>query len=137
LTQHYSGKSGTTETDSWMIGYSPTLVTGIWTGYDDNREMRNMTEKKYAKEIWAQFMELAHQNKERKTMTVPQGVIAVTLDHETGKIATPHCPSNRITYFEKGTEPKQYCDAHQPPQKKKEKEEKENGFFRQIFDLFL
>src|SRR5699024_9231593 len=96
LTQRYSGKSGTTETDSWMIGYSPTLVTGVWTGYDDNQEMSNMTEKKYAKEIWAQFMELAHQDKERKTMTVPQGVIAVPLDHETGKIATPHCPSNRI-----------------------------------------
>src|SRR5699024_3408848 len=33
LTRDYAGKSGTTETDSWMIGYSPSLVTGIWTGY--------------------------------------------------------------------------------------------------------
>lgn len=137
LTNRFAGKSGTTETDSWMIGYSPSLVTGIWTGYDDNRKMNNMQEKKYAKEIWANFMENAHQNGE-ENLFVPQGIVAVPLDHETGKIATKHCPSSLITYFEKGTEPRQYCDIHHPPKKQpQEKKEEKNKFIKRIFDLFF
>src|SRR5699024_5749615 len=57
LTRVYAGKSGTTPSDSWMIGYSPSLVTGIWTGYDDNRTMTKVPEFSYAKDIWADFME--------------------------------------------------------------------------------
>lgn len=136
LTKRFAGKSGTTESDSWMIGYSPTLVTGIWTGYDDNRKMVDMNEKKYAKEIWAHFMENAHKGNE-ENVTVPQGVIAVPFDHETGKIATKHCPSSRITYFEKGTEPTQYCDVHRPPQKQQQNDEEKSKFFKRIFEFFF
>ena len=34
LTRPYAGKSGSTSTDSWIIGYTPQLVSGVWTGYD-------------------------------------------------------------------------------------------------------
>lgn len=34
LTRTYAGKSGTTSADSWMIGFNPKLVMGVWTGYD-------------------------------------------------------------------------------------------------------
>src|SRR5699024_6533801 len=57
LTGEYAGKSGSTDVDSWMIGYSPTLVTGIWIGYDDNREITDLDEMGYAKVIWSDFME--------------------------------------------------------------------------------
>src|SRR5699024_88583 len=60
LTHLYAGKSGTTNSDSWMIGYSPTLVTGIWTGYDDNRKFTSSVETAYANNIRADFMEAAH-----------------------------------------------------------------------------
>src|SRR5699024_12481093 len=53
LSRNYAGKSGTTDSDSWMFGYSPQLVTGIWTGYDDNRPIEKVEEKTYAKHIWA------------------------------------------------------------------------------------
>ncbi|UTW70631.1 hypothetical protein KHA80_11025 [Anaerobacillus sp. HL2] len=28
-----AGKSGTTNTDSWMIGFTPQLLTGVWVGF--------------------------------------------------------------------------------------------------------
>ena len=40
LTHKYAGKSGSTNTDSWMIGYTPELVTTVWTGYDQGRTLR-------------------------------------------------------------------------------------------------
>lgn len=138
LTHKYAGKSGTTETDSWMIGYSPSLVTSVWTGYDDNRNMNNMIEKSYAKKIWAHFMEKAHKDIEEESIKVPEGIVGIPLDHETGKIATKHCPTNRLTYFEKGTEPKQFCQIHRPTKKQPDiTDEDNNKFFKRIFDLFF
>ena len=34
LDRTYAGKSGSTDSDSWMIGFSPSLVAGVWVGYD-------------------------------------------------------------------------------------------------------
>ncbi len=39
MTQTYAGKSGSTNADSWMIGYSPQLVSAVWTGYDNGQTL--------------------------------------------------------------------------------------------------
>src|SRR5690606_24942678 len=57
ISHEYAGKSGTTDSDSWMIGYSSEIVTGVWTGYDDNRPITRMSEKAIAKNVWADAME--------------------------------------------------------------------------------
>lgn len=130
LTHDYAGKSGTTETDSWMIGYQPNLLTAVWTGYDDNRPINDLKKQQYAKQIWAKIMEATYESKSQE-ITVPSGIVALPFDHETGKIATEHCPNQRLTYFEKGTEPKEVCELH------KQKEEENEQFFKRIFDLFF
>jgi penicillin-binding protein 1A len=37
LKRPAAGKTGTTNElrDAWFIGYTPSLVTGAWVGYDD------------------------------------------------------------------------------------------------------
>ena len=41
MTRTYAGKSGSTNSDSWMIGYSPQLVSAVWTGYDNGQTDRS------------------------------------------------------------------------------------------------
>ncbi|MDY0394268.1 penicillin-binding transpeptidase domain-containing protein [Virgibacillus halophilus] len=135
LSRPYAAKSGTTDSDSWMIGYSPDLVTGVWTGYDDNRAMNKVKEHTFAKEIWADFMESAHQKKPVHDFPVPKGVVAIPIDPETGERATPYCPSSRVMYFEKGTEPEDYCNIHHEREQKPEENEK--GIFERWFDLLF
>src|SRR5699024_1808039 len=53
LTHTYAGKSGSTPYDSWMIGFSPTLVTGVWIGFDDHQPLEKTDHQTYAKKIWA------------------------------------------------------------------------------------
>lgn len=134
LTRTYAGKSGTTASDSWMIGYSPTLVTGVWVGYDNNEAIELTAEEKYAKEIWATFMEAAHKDMPEKNFSIPSGVVAIPIDPETGERATPYCDKSRVMYFEKGTEPKKFCHEHFQNEKGTPKEKKE---FRKWFDLFF
>ncbi|MFT4416985.1 transglycosylase domain-containing protein [Fredinandcohnia humi] len=141
LTRFYAGKSGSTRTDSWMIGFSPQLVAGIWTGYDQNKTLDLVAEKQYAKNIWASFMEEAHKDKTPLPFTPPEGVVGVYVDPASGLLATKDCPVSRLTFYKKGTEPTEACTKHaeagdQKEKKHKKEDKEEKGFFKRIFDWF-
>lgn len=112
LTRPYAGKSGSTSTDSWIIGYTPQLVTGVWTGYDQAKTIERPLEKTYAKKIWATFMETSLKDEPIKNFKETKNVIGVYIDPKSGKLATDRCPVSRLTYFVKGTEPQDYCPEH-------------------------
>ncbi|WP_117149581.1 transglycosylase domain-containing protein [Paraliobacillus zengyii] len=114
LHHTYAGKSGTTETDSWMIGYSPQLVMGVWTGYDDNRTIDKTIEQQAAKQIWADFMEGVHTNLPVENFEVPAGIVAAYIDPTSGELATPYCENKQLMYFVEGTVPEHYCSVHRP-----------------------
>lgn len=52
-----AGKTGTTQLDkdSWFIGFTPELVTGVWAGNDDNTSM-NPKPGSPAVKLWHLFM---------------------------------------------------------------------------------
>ncbi|MGM0918683.1 MAG: transglycosylase domain-containing protein [Bacillota bacterium] len=109
LTRTYGGKSGTTGADSWMIGFSPQLVTGVWTGYDKGRTIDSVEETAYAKKIWASFMESALSKQPASSFMPPDGVKGVYINPKTGDLAGPGCESKVFTYFIEGTEPTGVC----------------------------
>jgi penicillin-binding protein 2D len=142
LTRTYAGKSGSTDSDSWMIGYSPQLVSAVWTGYDDGSPIELTADKTYAKNIWARYMETALEGKSAKSFKAPKGTIGVYIDPASGLLATEECPVKRYTYFVAGTEPTEYCLDHvthgkdkKSKDKKEKKEEKdtENPWYKEIF----
>lgn len=112
LTRPYAGKSGSTATDSWIIGYTPQLVSGVWTGYDQTKKIERPLEKTYAKKIWATFMETSLKDEPVKYFKETNNVIGVYINPASGKLATDRCPISRLTYFVKGTEPQEYCPEH-------------------------
>ncbi|MBB6283049.1 transglycosylase domain-containing protein [Geobacillus subterraneus] len=123
MTRPYAGKSGTTKTDSWMIGFAPQLVAGVWTGYDRGETMHRFDEKQYAKQIWVRFMEESLAGEPKKSLKPTKGVIGVYIDPQNGKLATDACPVKRKTYYLIGTEPTDYCTDHL----EKKREKKEDG----------
>lgn len=121
MTREYAGKSGSTDTDSWMIGFTPQLVSAVWTGYDRGRPIDKFAEKSYAKNIWIHFMEDALKEKPVKAFKPTEGTIGAEIDPVSGKLADVNCPQSRLTYFIKGTEPKEYCTVHFPDSESSEK----------------
>lgn len=134
LTRTYAGKSGTTDTDNWMIGYSPLITTGVWTGFDDNRPLQKTSEKSLAKQIWAKAIESAHEDKEDASFEVPPGIEKAIIDPQTGLLATANCPIRRATYFETGTAPTEYCTDHSS-NKTQPKKQQEKNLFERLFEL--
>ncbi|MBS4200739.1 PBP1A family penicillin-binding protein [Bacillus sp. FJAT-49732] len=114
MSRVYAGKSGSTQSDSWMAGFTPGLAAVVWTGYDQGKEITLTADKLYAKNMWIRFMEQSIQGQPEKlhTFKPPAGVTAVPVDPSNGKLATNLCPVFRITYFEKGTEPEDICTEH-------------------------
>ncbi|MBV9740790.1 MAG: PBP1A family penicillin-binding protein [Hyphomicrobiales bacterium] len=56
-----AGKTGTTQDyrDAWFVGYTATLVTGVWLGNDDDSPMKKVTGSGLPAEIWNRFMRAA------------------------------------------------------------------------------
>jgi penicillin-binding protein 1A len=61
-----AGKTGTTNefSDAWFIGFSPSISSGVWVGFDDHRSLGPKEEgAKVALPIWMDFMSAALQNR--------------------------------------------------------------------------
>ncbi|WP_026702664.1 transglycosylase domain-containing protein [Salibacterium aidingense] len=104
-----AGKSGSTDFDSWMVGFSPQLVTSVWVGYDDNREMNHSQEGQISKRIWAQFMEEGLEDELKLAFSPPDNIVKVDIDPETGLLASEECGASRTVAFETGTQPQRSC----------------------------
>ena len=56
---HVAGKTGTDE-DGWFAGFTSNLLTVVWIGFDDNRDLE-LESADSALPVWAEFMKRAHQ----------------------------------------------------------------------------
>ncbi|MBE6131480.1 MAG: penicillin-binding protein [Erysipelotrichaceae bacterium] len=84
LTNTFAAKSGSTDTDNWMIGYNKDLLVSIWTGYDDNRLITSRSDKLTAKYLFADIVEEYFKNKNTTWYQTPDDVISVKLNPITG-----------------------------------------------------
>ena len=104
MTHKYSLKSGTTNTDNWYIGYNKDIVTAVWCGYDDSRDLKS-SEYKYAQNIWLNTMESYMKDKDEAWYSQPENVVGVLVNPITGKPAVASDEKKIIEYYVKGTEP--------------------------------
>ena len=112
FTAPAAGKTGTSH-DAWFAGYTSNLLCIVWVGYDDYSDLR-LSGAYTAAPIWAEFMKRAvamPAYKEVKPFTPPEGVVSVTLDKATNRIATPNCPDDYSAAFIAGTEPHENCES--------------------------
>jgi penicillin-binding protein 1A len=57
-----AGKTGTTNdfTDAWFVGFSPSMTTGVWIGYDEKKSLgAKESGARAALPIWMDFMKVA------------------------------------------------------------------------------
>jgi membrane carboxypeptidase/penicillin-binding protein len=109
-----AAKTGTTNDfrDSWAVGYTPQLVTGVWVGNTDNSPMHNLPGSKGAAPIWQAVMSWALQGQPMQVWSRPAGIIEMAVCDISGLLPTPHCP--RVTeYFIEGTQPTVYDNFFQ------------------------
>ncbi len=108
-----AGKTGTTNDgrDAWFVGYSPTLLTLVWVGFDSN-EPHGLSGAEGALPIWSDFMKQALElSPTVASFTVPPGITFAEIDPTNGRLANRYCPAILRETFIAGTEPPP-CQEH-------------------------
>lgn len=130
-----AAKTGTTTDyrDNWVVGYTPSLVVGVWVGNADNRPMVDATGITGAAPIWHYFMrEVTDEMPEESFGPPPPGMERVEICTLSGLLPTDACPQTRFEWFIEGTAPTepdtfwhavdidvrtgQFADATTPPE---------------------
>jgi penicillin-binding protein 1A len=111
LKRPHAGKTGTTNnfSDAWFTGYVPNLVASAWVGYDDHTTLgKKKAGGVVSAPIWTQFMQKALAHTPILDFPVPDNIVFVNFDTETGKLATSQTEKPVLQPFIKGTEPQEY-----------------------------
>ena len=115
LKRPIAGKTGTSQDskDMWFIGMTPDLTAGAWMGYDDfmSLPMKDWTGGGTVVPWWTEIMEAVLKDQPVRDFPVPEGIVFVTVDQDTGKLSLPTCKKKILEAFIKGTEPKEFCDV--------------------------
>jgi penicillin-binding protein 1A len=128
-----AGKTGTTNdfVDAWFVGFTPSLVAGVWIGFDQPRTiLPNGFAGDLAVPIWAKFMKVATKGAKPEWLARPKDIVAVNVCRLSGKLPNQGCGSVAVTtsdgsvedrsmiyteYFVRGTQPTTVCPLHPEP----------------------
>ncbi|PKN18701.1 MAG: penicillin-binding protein [Deltaproteobacteria bacterium HGW-Deltaproteobacteria-6] len=119
-----AGKTGTTNDirDAWFIGFTPSLITGVWIGYDQEKSLgKQEVGGRAAAPVWLYFMEKALANAPVEAFPAPEGIVFVKVDHKSGR---PTQASGPGTIYEC------FLDNAPPSEKEEETTEEKEELFR-------
>lgn len=120
------GKTGTTNDskDTWYSGYGPGMVATVWVGFDNHNRNLGHTKAnsnlgknqitgaeagaKTAEPAWVDFMGTALAGVPAQRKEIPENIVRVRIDRDTGLLTNKYDSSSMFEYFEKGTEPTEY-----------------------------
>ena len=108
-TRPYAAKSGTTISDQYLIGFTPSLTAGVWNGFDVGKQLETVEDQAATKKIWIEFMETVLSGKTPEPFVPPEGVESVIVDVETGGLAVAECERQRIVYVKEKDVPQKLC----------------------------
>lgn len=124
LDTDVAGKTGTTndEKDCWFVGFTPSLVAGLYIGFDDPAPLgRGMTGGALAAPIFNEFMQAVTKNQKPEKFIMPDGMKLIAVNRKTGMAATAGDPNTIMEAFKPGTGPADVlsvigADANETPE---------------------
>ena len=100
ISNKYAIKTGSSGTDCWMVGYNKNVLMLVWSGYDDNRELK-VSDGAISKNIWVDTVEnLAI---EKEWYEIPNNVVGIPLNAITGEEEKDTSKIN-VFYYVNGSE---------------------------------
>ncbi|MCL1916562.1 MAG: PBP1A family penicillin-binding protein [Desulfovibrionaceae bacterium] len=108
LSRTFSGKTGTTneERDAWFVGFSPSLVTTVYTGYDTPKPMGKFeTGSRVAVPIFAGYRQEVEKFYPEEDFPIPPGIRILNIDAQNGFLSGPLSEGTYNLPFITGTEP--------------------------------
>jgi 1A family penicillin-binding protein len=109
-------KTGTTTLykDAWTLGYTPSVVTGVWVGNNSGKPMTaGAAGAMAAAPIFHQYMQSVLGSSENEPFNKPSGITDVTVDKLSNKLPTSNSPQTITDVFAAWQVPVDRDDIHQ------------------------
>jgi penicillin-binding protein 1C len=102
-------KTGTTSNfhDNWTVGYTPSLVVGVWVGNSDYQAMQDVNGLTGAAPIWQETIRAILQNRPVENFVRPADMLQLNVCTYSGRLATALCDKTHLEWFIPGTQPTQ------------------------------
>lgn len=110
------GKTGTTNdaVDAWFVGFSSSVVVGVWVGFDSPRTIRaGASGADVALPIWAAFMRDADRMRPARPFERPAAVRVERLCRVSHKRALAGCAAYEEYFKDGDAVPSAVCPVHQ------------------------
>jgi penicillin-binding protein 1A len=125
-----AGKTGTTNdfVDAWFVGFTPSIVTGVWIGFDQPRTiLANGFASEVAVPLWARFMNDATRGDKPAWFAPPRGIASTEVCRLSGLLPNRGCRDVDVIdhegnverrsmvytdYFVRGQVPTGVCPLH-------------------------
>ncbi len=116
LSRPAAVKTGTTEDyrDALTIGYTPSLVVGVWVGNNDNSPMDSIAGSSGAAPIWRSIMERLFAGTPVERFRQPSGILTTQVCRENGLRSVTATSSAYSEFFLPGTLPRKACNEASP-----------------------
>lgn len=92
-------------TDSWTVGYTPSMLVAVWTGTHGSNSTRLAPQLSTG--LWHALMYTASQSQPTDGWSIPAGVTTMDVCDPSGLLPTKDCPSIVNEIFLNGNEPVQ------------------------------
>lgn len=112
-----AAKLGQTQSgeNTWVIGYTPDLVAGVWLGYGAQADegIKAPIPVDLAAALWRAVFQFASHDLPTDVWNIPAGINQMEVCDPSGLLPTPDCPNIVSETFLAGTEPTQFDNLHQ------------------------
>jgi 1A family penicillin-binding protein len=100
-------KTGTTSNfhDNWTVGYTPSLVVGVWVGNSDYQAMQAVNGLTGAAPIWQETIRAILQNRPAEAFVRPPDMLRLNVCTYSGLLPTSLCDHTHLEWFIPGTQP--------------------------------
>lgn len=102
LGPNVGGKTGTTNDyiDAWFVGFTPNVVTAVWSGFDDNKTLGyGEYGAKSPLMVWKEFMRAAIRKYGDDSFPIPAGISQQWVERKTGRKVAPNSPGSILESY--------------------------------------
>ena len=134
-----AGKTGTTNDykDAWFIGFTPSLVTGVWVGYDQPQTIRRHG---YAAEVavpmWTKYMKNATAGQPAAWLKAPRGALRDVRLNRPSPPPSLSSPAGEFSSMPAVLDSRDMRgEQASPAEQERAPQQKKRGFWKKVFGI--
>jgi membrane carboxypeptidase/penicillin-binding protein PbpC len=99
---------------AWVVGYTPQLVTAVWTGSSGSQEVLSTADyQEIGAGLWRAITQYSTRDLDNLDWEEPQGILTIDVCYPSGMLPSEYCPREVREVFIEGNQPQAVDNLYQ------------------------